>query len=233
METVCTDANGVNETWKPVAIEPFGSAYECSDLGNVRRIGKRRPLKPGMQSRGYMCVVLYVPDAKPKQPKSFTVHRIVATTFLDGPPKPQINHKDGNKANNAVTNIEWVTAVENVQHAILNGLARLGGRNYSKLSETDARDVLRLSACGVTDKLLGKIFSVSESCVRHLRIGKTWASLPRLNEHRQRGAKTAADIRRAKSALTRFLNARKPQRPRVGTADQQPHTSEDLPGSAA
>lgn len=59
--------------------------------------------------------------------KRISVHRIVAITFIPNDEnKEQVNHKDGNKDNNAVENLEWVTNLENMRHAFSNGLANIG-----------------------------------------------------------------------------------------------------------
>lgn len=77
------------------------------------RIFKR--LDPPVSSSGYKFVRI--------GKKSYPVQRVVASTFIPNPEnKPQVNHIDGDKTNNAVSNLEWVTNQENVQHAVKLGL---------------------------------------------------------------------------------------------------------------
>ena len=81
------------------------------------RIFKR--LDPPISSSGYKFVRI--------GKKSYPLHRVVASTFIPNPEnKPQVNHIDGNKTNNAVSNLEWVTNQENVQHAVKLGLRGSG-----------------------------------------------------------------------------------------------------------
>lgn len=110
-----------NEIWKPVP--GYEDYYEVSTLGRIRRIKGRsagKILKGSLNaSGGYLIVSLYVN----KRYKYLLVHRVVAITFLPNPDnKPQVNHIDGNKLNNALTNLEWATQEENMQHAWKNGL---------------------------------------------------------------------------------------------------------------
>ena len=117
------------EIWKD--IEGYEGLYQISNFGNVksldntviysnRRIRKHKSklLKFGI-CRGYCIVNLY----KNKRSSSSKVHRLVAQAFIPNPEnKPTVNHKDGNKQNNCVDNLEWATIKENNNHAYTIGL---------------------------------------------------------------------------------------------------------------
>lgn len=80
----------------------------------------KRKLKPLIDSKGYPYVDLKSSDGKRRCPK---IHRLVALSFIPNPEnKPQVNHIDGCKTNNSVSNLEWVTNEENRTHAINIGL---------------------------------------------------------------------------------------------------------------
>ena len=77
--------------------------------------------------------------------KKFLVHRLVAEAFIPNPEnKPEVNHIDGDKTNNHVSNLEWVTRSENMQHAFKTGLNSNIGINNSRslLTERGYRDIL-------------------------------------------------------------------------------------------
>lgn len=104
------------EIWKPAV--GYEDNYEVSNLGRIRN-RKGYVMKPALRKDGYHWIYL----ASKTAPNNASVHRLVAKAFIPNPDnKPQVNHKDGNKTNNCVSNLEWVTQSENVRHAYANGL---------------------------------------------------------------------------------------------------------------
>ncbi len=90
----------------------YGYNIDCS--GSVINRNTGRQVKPQENNCGYMRVQLCNGKHKPR----FFVHRIVAELFIPNPLNlPQVNHKDGNKKNNHVDNLEWVSASDNRKHA--------------------------------------------------------------------------------------------------------------------
>lgn len=105
------------ENWKPIA--GTGNMYMVSNLGSVK--GPKKLLKPSPDRSGY----LYVGIKTEAGYKRSAIARLVALTFLPPPDdsaKKEVNHKNFDKANNSVDNLEWVTKQENLRHA------RDGGR---------------------------------------------------------------------------------------------------------
>ena len=96
-----------------------------SDSGEIKHNGK---YLRQYSSNGYRQVII--------DGKHIMVHRLVASAFIPNPDeKPQVNHKDGNRSNNKVSNLEWVTARENIRHAkdILHPIKRnMNYREYLK-----------------------------------------------------------------------------------------------------
>lgn len=108
----------MHEVWKD--IEGSKGLYQISNFGNVKSLNynhtkTEKQLKPVMHRNGYSVVNL--------SGTIYSVHRLVAEAFIPNPDgKLQVNHIDGNKQNNHAFNLEWVTAKENMEHAVQNGL---------------------------------------------------------------------------------------------------------------
>lgn len=127
-----------NEVWKPV--EGYEGLYEVSNLGRVRSLnfnhtGQIRVFKPTTDSYGYLHVGLY----KNGKPKTFKVHRLVASAFIENPGNlEQVNHKDEDKTNNRVENLEWCDSRYNINY---------GTRN-SRVSKAQSKHVLQFTKNG-------------------------------------------------------------------------------------
>ena len=133
------------EVWKDIV--GFEGFYQISNMGNVISYHKEEPrlLSPAPDKDGYLFT--HIRGYKGKR-KTLRIHRAVAEHFIDNPEnKPQVNHINGNKADNRVQNLEWVTPSENMKHAIENGLwewtPRKGGRK-SVLTEEDINKIKTL-----------------------------------------------------------------------------------------
>jgi hypothetical protein len=128
----------MTEIWKDVS--GYEGLYQVSNLGRVKSVPrcdkvtytsgtvwyrnrKGRIIHQNNHLNGYKLVNL----CKDGTSKTYFVHRLVANAFLPNPSSlPQVNHKDGDKDNNSIENLEWCTCKENVKHAFLIGL-RKGG----------------------------------------------------------------------------------------------------------
>lgn len=95
------------------------SDYEISSEGRVKRKSTGTMLIATDDSRGYPAVTIFDCDGQHTK----NIHRLVAETFLpNSEGKRSVNHKDGNKRNNHISNLEWVTDSENMKHAYRTGL---------------------------------------------------------------------------------------------------------------
>ena len=169
-----------SEIWKDVV--GFENLYQVSNLGRVKslerkvdvnskdkkkhkRQHKERIMKQWDNTHGYMCVRLM----KNGEKHSKRVNRLVGQAFLDNPDnKPIVNHIDGNKKNNHLSNLEWCTHQENNLHAIDNELREV------KIPEKTAkyiRDRYDENDIRYTAKAFAVRFGISESYVKSIANG--------------------------------------------------------------
>ena len=145
---------------------------------------KEKLLKPSC-SNGYAKVFISQ-EGKRKYPM---VHRLVAEKFLPNPEKkPCVNHKDGNKLNNSVENLEWVTHSENTRHAIKMGLCKptlnlpkkTDGENNgrAKLTLSDVLGIRRLLQIkGITQQQIANGYGVSRGQISAIKTKASWGLL--------------------------------------------------------
>jgi len=181
--------NKLKEIW--MDITGYKGLYQVSNHGGVRSLDRYVQWKNTLSFRrgkrikilkdkdGYMFVVL----TKDKRRKHFKVHRLVLTAF-DRPPKhkEQCNHKDGNKQNNCIENLEWVTSKQNINHAIHILGVRLGivGERHGRavLNNSGVKEIKILLKEGkITQSEIANKYNISRSVIRDINIGKTWCNV--------------------------------------------------------
>lgn len=169
---------------------PGFAHYQVSNIGNVRSIprfvrhsitGKMicrngRVLIKRLSNCGYLRVSLTENGVT----KAYSVHRLVAMSFLENPSlKKTVNHKDGVKTNNFYKNLEWNTHQENVIHGHKNGLNNpakgMQFVNRAKFSDSDIKAVRRLyHRAGWTQLKIATFFKVSRPTISRILNGKIW-----------------------------------------------------------
>lgn len=169
------------EIWKD--IPGYEGRYLASSFGRIRTaerwVVRPKKGKPGMRSRiiqpcinrcGYVMVGL----GKWKERRTFTVHRIITKTFLENPEgKEFVNHKDFDRTNNHVSNLEWCTRRENTDHALQNGRYWRGEGNHStKINEKAVRHIRKRE---MTQRAYQSLYGIDHSCICRIQKRKTWA----------------------------------------------------------
>lgn len=164
----------VIEKWKE--IPDYEEMYAVSNCGKVKSLRFGRTLKPSLHSgTGYSRVSL----CKQGMCKVHYIHQLVAKLFLTRKANNlEVNHIDGNKTNNKVTNLEWVTHHENVLHSHKLGINKKnqvrGSRTGSaKLNEKQVLEIKRLKGTK-THEELAKKYNVSTGSIWHIFANRTW-----------------------------------------------------------
>jgi NUMOD4 motif/HNH endonuclease len=169
----------MNEIWKP--IKGYEGSYEVSNLGRVKSLARYRLGKSGgivpvkekiltlkVLETGYVNV--HLRTGKSSYP---TVHRLVAETFIPNVDnKPTVNHKDSNKQNNTITNLEWATHQEQAVHAVEAGTMKVRGN--TKYSPDFKREIYKYyleNSCSIRE--LSRKFGISQKSASSFAKGNT------------------------------------------------------------
>ena len=176
-------------------IPGYEGYYQISNHGNVKSLDrvikektgktqalKGRVLKQRINSGGYYSIGLGKNGSK----AAFAIHQLVAQAFLDNPDnKPTVNHLNGVKTDNNVSNLEWATYSENLSHAYSTGLRTsvsskaIGEKNYRrKLKPEQVVEIKRLLVEGnLTHKEIAKKYGVSRSTIGSINSNRYWSHI--------------------------------------------------------
>lgn len=130
---------------------------------------------------GYRKVDLWVQ----KKRKCIPVHRILAIAFIPNPNNYScVNHKDGNKLNNSLENLEWCSPGQNLQHAYDIGLRKSGEElKLSKLKNSDIPEIRQLLASGMTHRAIAKLYGVSSNVITKINTNRLYKrTLPAIHK---------------------------------------------------
>lgn len=144
------------EEWRD--IKGYEGLYQVSNLGRIKN-RHNKILKPRIYDKKYLYVILY----NKRNYKNYRVHRLVAQAFINNPSHlPEVNHKDGNKLNNSVTNLEWCSHLENIKHSLSvlgktkNKAVKCIETNQSFNSIKEASEYFNVDSSSLSKHLLGK-----------------------------------------------------------------------------
>lgn len=179
------------EIWKEI---PNSKYYSVSNYGRVKRLQHQKWCKVNNSFSTFSEKILQVNYSNTKHygrvSINFTdgtkticgIHRLVAICFLDNPLNlPQVNHKDGNKANNYMDNLEWCSATENMQHRIhtldIKPWKKGEESNFVKLTEEQVRQIPDLLKQGMKKCNIAKLFNVKNTTITEITSGRSWKHL--------------------------------------------------------
>lgn len=182
----------MKEIWKAIKIPEVEGKYEISNLGRVKSLArfdtrgvwrKEKFLKPRKNKSTQKGYYLHVCLCNGGWQKNFKIHRLVAQAFIPNPlGKSEVNHKDGVKTNNVVTNLEWNTHTENCQHSCDTGLlVHVTGHSHGrqKLTEKDVTYIYRTFMKGKPREAfnaskIGKDYKVDGRAILNIYRKESW-----------------------------------------------------------
>ena len=167
------------EMWSPIVIynDNIKPYYFISTYGRVYSLATNAFIIPHENHNGYLQVSLMTETGRVFR----KVHRLVMLTFayFYGCEMLQVNHKDTNKKNNALSNLEWVTPKENTNHAIAHGCINPCGANnpMAKITEANAMEIYNMIIAGESDEFIANKIGCNKDIVRNIALGNTWRSI--------------------------------------------------------
>jgi len=182
----CFMSEETQEEWR--AVVGWEGLYEVSSLGRVRSLARRVAysdgrmrcfpeiiMTPGKVGAGYLSLTLKQQGRK----FQMSVHRLVCMAFIGPQPNGlQVNHIDGNKENNAISNLEYITKSYNQlhRHWVL-GQDRGEKHSNSKLKNDDVIKILKLLESGMSQTLIAKMYGVTQGNIYSIFRGTSWGWL--------------------------------------------------------
>ena len=178
--------NTIEERWKIIYIDGVQTNYKISTHGNVRNYVTDTDMSIEISSNRYRRVTLYINGIRNRK----SVHRLIAEAFIPIPKKYTkkgytvkdltVNHKDGVKGHNIISNLEWSTIRENTIHAFDTGLAltSMGEKSHlAKMSNEQAIRCCELLEQGYRTSIIAEIVGVTKKSVQKIKDGESWKRL--------------------------------------------------------
>lgn len=154
-------------------IKGYEGLYQVSTFGRVKSFSKNKAkiMKPSVNTHGYLFCTLY----QNQKSKRMSVHRLVAFAFItNSASKTQVDHINGMRFNNHVSNLRWVSAIENVNAAFQLGIQKSGVESHKAKLTNEQVVFIRDNIGGLSCSQLAEKFNVSQSCISDAQLGKTF-----------------------------------------------------------
>lgn len=141
---------------KTIIIDNIVTDYDINEKGEIYSHKTKKMLSGSVFNTGYRMVRLTINGVK----KGYAVHRLVAQIFIPNPKHlPIVNHKDGNKLNNQIENLEWVSSSENRKHAISTKITNLAKGKRKKIKNIDIKDWKRYQNSSYFISMKGDVYN--------------------------------------------------------------------------
>lgn len=159
--------------------EPLNNYMFSTDFELINKETKQI-LKPKIDGFGYYVYTMFNTNGKRQYKR---LHRLIAENYIPNPLKKDcINHRDGNKLNNSILNLEWCTLSENTYHyhQVMGATDHGENSNWAKISEKQALEIISLLQTGMTQaEVTRQLDFATRGIVHGISIGKTWKHLKR------------------------------------------------------